>query len=105
MNRSILLSILSATLAAAVNATPALARDQGIINQSSIYKRSLAVYLHPTGYFFETQLVVAAVTRNADHPAVLVKRQAWANETPVTLFRHPALDISVSRSLVTRTRY
>ena len=104
MNRSILHSFVSAALAVTALATPALARDQGIINQSSTYERSMAVYMHPAGYFFEAQPVVASVARNTDHPAVLVNRQAWANELPAAAFRHPALGISVSRSLLTRAR-
>lgn len=80
------------------SAASAFARDQGIINQAGVYERSMAVYLHPAGYFFEPQAVSTPVIRNMDHPAVAARRAPLASDTQA--WSHPALRNGVSRGVL-----
>lgn len=88
-------------IASILVATSVQARDQGVINQTGVYERSMAVYLHPAGYFFEQQIVAAAPVRNTDHPAVAARRAVQPAQTQA--WSHPALRRSVSRSLIAGT--
>lgn len=96
MNPSIRIAIAAA--ATLFTASTVFARDQGIINQAGVYERSMAVYLHPAGYFFEPQPVTATLVRNADHPAVAARRLQGADSRQS--WNHPALRNGVSRSLL-----
>lgn len=102
MNRINQITFAAASVIAILTAAPAAARDQGIINQAGPYERSMAIYLHPAGYFFEAQTVPAAVQANAEHPALLVKQQAVMRNVEVALPSHPAMATGAHHALITR---
>lgn len=68
---------------------PAVARDTGTINQTSVYEQTLRFYLHPAHFFW------SSVARQplSQQPAVLVQRHpALMNDlATATLRLHPAL--------------
>ena len=82
-------TIAAATLLAAamLTAHPAVARDQGVINQPGPYEATTKFYMHPAHFFWSSE----APHHNGQHPAVLVKQHDSLESAPSTMPTHPAL--------------
>lgn len=70
-------------------ATPALSRDQGVINQVNPLEQTMRFYMHPAHLYLSSE----APAPLGEHPAVLVKRrpQQAENAAYTLIVPHPAL--------------